>query len=85
MKLVGAKLSTIKMPIILNGFFIGVFSTVILFVICYLFVFFLANYLPIKELLRFGNKVSLLILLLLGPVIGLTVSIISLRKITLKF
>ncbi len=85
MKLVGAKLSTIKMPIILNGFFIGVFSTVILFVISYLFVFFLSNYLPIKELLRFGNKVSLLILLLLGPVIGLTVSIISLRKITLKF
>lgn len=85
MKLVGAKLSTIKMPIILNGFFIGVFSTLILFVIGYMFVYFLSDYLPIRELLRFENKISLVFLLLLGPIIGITVSIISLRKITLKF
>jgi len=85
MKLVGAKLSTIKIPIILNGFFIGVFSTIILFVIGYLFIYFLSSYLPVRELLRFENKIGLLIILLLGPVIGLTVSIISLRKITLKF
>ena len=85
MKLVGAKLSTIKMPIILNGFFIGVFSTLILFVIGYMFVYFLSDYLPIRELLRFENKISLVFLLLLGPIIGITVSIVSLRKITLKF
>lgn len=85
MKLVGAKLSTIKMPIILNGFFIGVFSTVILLVIGYMFVYFLSDYLPIKELLRFENKISLIFLLILGPIIGLVVSIVSLRKITLKF
>ncbi|HED06833.1 MAG TPA: FtsX-like permease family protein [Ignavibacteria bacterium] len=85
MKLVGAKLSTIKIPIILNGFFIGVFSTVILFVIGYMFVYFLSNYLPIRELLGFESKISLIFLAVLGPVIGLAVSIISLRKITLKF
>lgn len=85
MKLVGAKLSTIKIPIILNGFFIGVFSTLILFVIGYMFVYFLSDYLPIRELLRFENKISLVFLLLLGPIIGITVSIVSLRKITLKF
>ncbi len=85
MKLVGAKLSTIKMPIILNGFFIGVFSTIILLLIGYLIVYFISDYLSLRQLLRFEDKISLILLSVLGPVIGITVSIVSLRKISLKF
>ena len=85
MKLVGAKLSTIKIPIILNGFFIGVFSTIILIIIGYMFLYFISDYLPVRELLRFEDKLSLIFLSVLGPIIGLVVSIVSLRKITLKF
>ncbi|PJB00021.1 MAG: hypothetical protein CO128_01695 [Ignavibacteriales bacterium CG_4_9_14_3_um_filter_30_11] len=85
MKLVGAKLTTIKMPIILNGFFIGVFSSLILIIIGYLLIYFLLPYLPIRELFKSGDKVTVIVLSLLGPIIGVAVSILSLRKITLKF
>ena len=85
MKLVGAKLTTIKMPIILNGFFIGIFSSLILIIIGYLLIYFVSGYLPLRELFRSEDKITLIVLSLLGPIIGVAVSIVSLRKITLKF
>jgi cell division transport system permease protein len=84
MKFVGAKLSTIKMPIILNSAITGLLSGLIAFGIIW------ALYYYIKELLItidavIPNKVEFIVLILsLGPIIGILVTILSLRKISLK-
>lgn len=84
MKFVGAKLSTIKMPIILNSAIIGLFAGVIALVIVITSYHYIRKYFPsIDEIV--GNKIEFIVLLLaLGPIIGIIVTIISLRKISLK-
>ncbi|HMN24481.1 MAG: hypothetical protein IT276_05080 [Ignavibacteriaceae bacterium] len=84
MKFVGAKLSTIKMPIIINsaltGFLSGLIALSIIWVLYYYFKEFVVtidNVIP--------NKIEFIVLLLaVGPVIGILVTILSLRKISLK-
>lgn len=84
MKFVGAKLSTIKMPIIINsaltGFLSGLIALSIIWVLYYYvmeFVVVLDNVIP--------NKMEFIVLLLMvGPIIGILVTILSLRKISLK-
>ena len=84
MKFVGAKLSTIKMPIIINsaltGFLSGLIALSIIWVLYYYvkeFVITIDNVIP--------NKIEFIILLLaVGPIIGILVTILSLRKISLK-
>ncbi|MEO8232815.1 MAG: permease-like cell division protein FtsX [Ignavibacteriota bacterium] len=84
MKFVGAKLSTIKMPIIINsaltGFLSGLIALSILWVLYYYvkeFVITIDNIIP--------NKIEFIVLLLaVGPIIGILVTILSLRKISLK-
>ncbi len=84
MKFVGAKLSTIKMPIIINsaltGFLSGLIALSIIWVLYYYFKEFVVtidNVIP--------NKIEFIFLLLaVGPVIGILVTILSLRKISLK-
>lgn len=84
MKFVGAKLSTIKMPIILNSAITGLMAGSIALAIIWLL------YYNVKEFLLtidsvFPNKIEFIVILLaLGPVIGILVTIISLRKISLK-
>jgi cell division transport system permease protein len=83
MKLVGAKLSTIKIPIILNAVWIGFFAGLISFSLILLFI----NYAP--GLNNSGIIISemsfyLIPFLLLGPVLGLVISSITLKKVTLK-
>ena len=84
MKFVGAKLSTIKMPIILNSALTGLLAGLIALGIAW----FLFNY--VSELLIIINDVFpkkfefIILLLALGPIIGILVTIVSLRKISLK-
>lgn len=84
MKLVGAKLSTIKMPIVLNGVLIGLFASIISLGIFLIFLNYFNNYFKLYEIIHFRLRYFLGGMLLLGPVLGFFVSLISLRKITLK-
>ncbi|RPI62912.1 MAG: FtsX-like permease family protein [Ignavibacteriales bacterium] len=84
MKFVGAKLSTIKMPIILNSAITGFLAGSIALAIVWLLYFYVKGFLlSIDNVIP--NKIEfILILLSLGPIIGILVTIISLRKISLK-
>ncbi len=84
MKLVGAKLSTIKMPIILNAIFIGLVAGIISVSIIACAGFYLDKITYLQSIARQQNWIPLILILLIGPVIGWFVSIFSLRKITLK-
>lgn len=84
MKLVGAKLSTIKMPIILNSAITGFLASILALVIILAAYHYLKNFLfDIDTLFSQWNEL-LVILLLVGPIIGIAVTFISLRKISLK-
>lgn len=82
MKLVGARLTTIKMPIILNQVLTGVLASAFSFLLIkMIFINIAADsfpyfYKPPDELL--------LLVLLIGPAIGFLVSIIVLRNVSLK-
>ena len=82
MKLVGARLTTIKMPIILNQVLTGVLASAFSFLLIkMIFINISADsfpyfYKPPDELL--------LLVLLIGPAIGFLVSIIVLRNVSLK-
>ena len=84
MKLVGAKLSTIRIPVIVNGLIAGVFSGIL----SYLIFLFIKNQLRIIEALgiMFTKNMFeyLLIIFLTGPVLVFIVSIFTLRKVSLK-
>lgn len=84
MKFVGAKLSTIKMPIILNSAITGLFAGIIALGMIIVAYHYLIKYFPsIDDIIV--NKLEFIVMLLaLGPVIGIIVTIISLRKISLK-
>lgn len=85
MKLVGAKLSTIKLPIIINIILIGILSGLINLTIFYS-VIKLFNVELSLLLLMTGFDIRLLIalILILGPVIGSLITTIALRKISLR-
>ncbi len=81
MKLVGGSLFTIKLPLLLNGIFIGLMSALIAIgFLLALEVFIRNNF--YKELPGFLK--STIILLFLGPVLGLISSLIASWKISLK-
>lgn len=83
MKLVGAKLSTIKIPIILNGIVMGIFSSLI----CLIIYFAIENFLSQIYAAQFINNetyyiVSLIIVL--GIFLGFLGSYLSTLKVSLK-
>ena len=84
MKLVGAKLSTIRIPVIFNGLIAGLVSGIL----SYLIFLFIKKQLLIIEALRimFTKNMFeyLLIIFLTGPVLVFIVSIFTLRKVSLK-
>ena len=84
MKFVGAKLSTIKMPIILNSAITGFLAGTIALAIVWALYFYVKGFLiTIDNVIP--NKIEFIVILLaLGPIIGILVTIISLRKISLK-
>ena len=84
MKLVGAKLSTIKVPVIVNGLIAGIFSGVLSYLI---FLFFRKQLVEIEALeMIFTRNMSeyLLIMFITGPVLVFIVSVVTLRKVSLK-
>lgn len=84
MKLVGAKLSTIKMPIILNSAITGFIASILALVIIWTAYHYLKNFLFNVDTLFSQWNELLIILLLVGPIIGIVVTYLSLRKISLK-
>jgi cell division transport system permease protein len=85
MKLVGAKLSTIKLPIIINIIFIGILAGTISFLILIsAFNLFRVDWSLLTNLTGFDLRIMMLIMFLIGPLIGSFVSLIALRKISLK-
>ncbi len=84
MKLVGAKLSTIKMPIIFNAIFIGFIASLLSLGLILLFVNYFDPYIGLREFISIKSKANMLLVLLIGPVLALIITIFSLRKISLK-
>jgi cell division transport system permease protein len=84
MKLVGAKLSTIKMPIVLNGIIAGILAGIISLAVFYSLFYYFGNLIELKRFYNFNGGLYIVVALLIGPVIVSLVSLISLRKITLK-
>ncbi len=84
MKFVGAKLSTIKMPIILNSAITGLFAGIISLGIVLGVYYYLREYFTSIDQIIINRYEFIILLLVLGPVIGIIVTIISLRKISLK-
>lgn len=85
MKLVGAKLSTIKLPIIINLILIGILAGTITFLILISAVnFFNVNWSLLAKLTGLDLRIMMMIMFLIGPFIGSFVSLIALRKISLK-
>lgn len=85
MKLVGAKLSTIKLPIIINLIFIGILAGTITFLILISAVnFFNVNWSLLAKLTGLDLRIMMMIMFLIGPFIGYFVSLLALRKISLK-
>lgn len=84
MKLVGAKLSTIKIPVVLNGLFAGIIAGVFSY---YIFQLIRKQIIIVENLeLIFTKNITeyLLIIFLSGPLLVLIVSLFTLRKVSLK-
>lgn len=84
MKLVGAKLSTIKIPVVLNGLIAGFISGLLAFL---LFNIFQEQIKSIGTLVKIvnGNMLKyLMIIFLTGPILVLLVSVFTLRKVSLN-
>ena len=81
MKLVGAKISTMKIPIILNGVMIGLFSSVIC-VILYNLVLLLLNRIYINLNFIAELQIVNLLILLIGILLGLIGSVASSNRIS---
>lgn len=82
MKLVGAKLGTIKMPIVINGIIIGLISGLICATLAYFALEVLSGYYNISELP--GNSFIIVSMIIIGILLGLISSLISVRGINLK-
>lgn len=83
MKLVGAKLSAIKMPILLNEFLNGLFAGVISIALIKYVFHLIVKYNPsFEQYLPSANQ--LLLILMIGPLISFSISVFVLRKISLK-
>jgi len=84
MKLVGAKLSTIKIPIVMNGILIGFLASLVSIIIFLLYITYIDKYINLLKNFNLRNEYYYLGVLLLGPFIGFIVSIFTLKKVTLK-
>lgn len=84
MKLVGAKLSTIKMPLLLNGLFTGFLASLVSIVIYYFVSTQVSQYQLIQKFIVANKYFYLLSLFAIGPTLCLIVTLFALRKLTLK-
>jgi cell division transport system permease protein len=84
MKLVGAKLATIKIPVVLNGLIAGLISGLLAFII---FIFFQDQIKSIGSLIKLVNEnmlIYLMVIFLTGPLLVILVSVFTLRKVSLN-
>ena len=84
MKLVGAKLSTIKIPILMNSFFAGVLSGGIAFIILWYLLQQLSEFPVILNFINSNLNLFAGILIFTGPVLSLMVTIYALKNVSLK-
>ena len=84
MKLVGAKLSTIKIPVLLNGLIAGVISGALAFLFAKFVCQYFSNINVFMRILNGNYFEYLIIIFVTGPVLVLLVSLFTLRKISLK-
>ena len=84
MKLVGAKLTTIKMPILINGILIGIIGAILAFLALGIFVYYFDTFFQVIRIIKSNRYLYLYTFMLLGPVLGFLVSLFSLRKVSLK-
>lgn len=83
MKLVGTKLSTIKLPLLFNGIIIGIISAIITAGVFMIIIDFLKDI--YSKLNVLNNKLDMLVIILaIGILLGLLGSYFSTRKISLK-
>jgi cell division transport system permease protein len=84
MKLVGAKLSTIKIPVVLNGLIAGLISGILAFI---MFNFFQEQIKSFGSLIKIVNDnmlIYLMVIFLTGPLLVILVSVFTLRKVSLN-
>jgi cell division protein FtsX len=84
MKLVGAKLSTIKIPVLLNGLIAGIISGLLAFFISSFIFGYMTKLEVFQSLLLKDYFDYILIIFLTGPVLVILVSLFTLRKVSLK-
>jgi len=84
MKLVGAKLSTIKIPVVLNGLIAGLISGILAFLLFNFFQEQIKSFNTLVQILN-GNMLKyLMIIFLTGPLLVILVSVFTLRKVSLN-
>ncbi len=84
MKLVGAKLSTIKFPIILNGIFIGILASIFAAILFFLILQYFKTDVSKLETSQSLTAIVYLVIILTGPAIGFLGSYFATRGISLK-
>jgi len=84
MKLVGAKLSTIKIPVLLNSLIAGIISGAIAFGVISLIHKYIIDIQVFNNFIIKDYTEYLLIIFLTGPALALIVSLFTLRKVSLK-
>lgn len=84
MKLVGAKLSTIKIPVLLNGLIAGIISGIIAFLVVRFLYQYVSNIDFFQSIINDNHFEYLLIIFSTGPILVLLVSLFTLRKVSLK-
>ncbi len=84
MKLVGAKLSTIKIPILMNSFFAGILSGGIALLILWYLLQQLNEFPVILNFVNTNLYLFVGILIVAGPVLSLMVTIYALKNVSLK-
>jgi cell division transport system permease protein len=84
MKLVGAKLSTIKIPVLLNGLIAGIIAGILAFLISYFVYQYISIIDAFRNLLIKDYVEYLVIIFFTGPLLVTLVSLLTLRKVSLK-
>jgi len=84
MKLVGAKLSTIKMPIVINGLLTGIIASLFSLIIYYFVAQQAFAYQVFNQFIGKYKLYYLISLAVIGPLLSIIVTVFSLRKLTLK-
>jgi len=84
MKLIGARIPAIKLPVILNAAFTGLMAGCISFLIFILFNNSFGQYISQQFSYKINYFLFLVVTILAGPVLGIIISYLTLRKVTLK-